>query len=61
MKKPKSFQKLQQKTMIHLKRQHKLSDAETDMYHYIEKSREFANILDELANKIITKWKLGDK
>lgn len=61
MKKPKSFQKLQQKTMIHLKRQHKLSDAETDMYHYIEKSRKFAAILDGIANKIITKWKLGDK
>ena len=59
MNKPKSFQKLQQKTMVHLNRQHKLDEAETDMLYYIEKSREFASILDKLANKIITKWKLS--
>lgn len=59
MKKPKSFQKLQQKTMVHLKRQHKLDEAETDMLYYIEKSREFAEVLDYIANKIITKWKLN--
>lgn len=61
MKKPKSFQKLQQKTMIHLQRHHELSADEVDMLHYIEKSREFANILDELAEKIINKWKLSKK
>lgn len=58
MKKPKSFQKLQQKTMIYLKRNIELSEAEVDMLHYIEKSREFAKALDELAEKIIKKWKL---
>ena len=61
MKKTKAFQKLQQKTMIHLKRKHKLDAAETEMLHYIEKSREFAAILDGIANKIITKYKLGDE
>ena len=45
--------------MIHLKRKHKLDAAETEMLKYIEKSREFAEVLDELANKIITKWKLN--
>ena len=46
--------------MIHLKRKHKLDAAETEMLHYIEKSRDFAAILDGIANKIITKYKLGD-
>lgn len=61
MKKPKSFQKLQQKTMIYLQRHNELSGAEVDMLSYIEKSREFAGILDELAEKIIKKWKLEEK
>lgn len=60
MEKTKAFQRLQQKTMIHLNRKHKLDAAETEMLHYIEKSREFADILDGIANKIITKYKLGD-
>ena len=60
MKKTKAFQKLQQKTMIHLSRNHKLDAAETEMLKYIEKSREFKEVLDELAEKIITKYKLGD-
>lgn len=46
--------------MIHLKRKHKLDAAETDMLYYIEKSREFKAVLDELAEKITTKYKLGD-
>jgi len=58
MKKPKSFQKLQQKTMVHLKRHHELSPDEVDMLHYIEESRKFAKVLDELAEKIINKWRL---
>ena len=58
--KTKAFQKLQQKTMIHLKRKVKLDAAETDMLKYIEKSREFAAILDKVAEKIINKYKLGD-
>lgn len=61
MKKTKAFQKLQQKTMIHLKRKHKLDAAETDMLYYIEKSREFKAVLDELAEKITTKYLLGDE
>ena len=60
MKKTKAFQRLQQKTMIHLKRKVKLDAAETDMLRYIGKSRKFAEVLDELAEKIITKYKLGD-
>ena len=58
MKKPKAFQRLQQKTMIHLQRHQELSSDETDMLLYIKKSREFASILDELAEKIINKWRL---
>ena len=46
--------------MIHLKRKVKLDAAETDMLRYIGKSRKFAEVLDELAEKIITKYKLGD-
>ena len=61
MEKTKAFQRLQQKTMIHLKRKHKLDAAETEMLHYIEKSREFKAVLDELAEKITTKYLLGDE
>lgn len=60
LKKTKAFQKLQQKTMIHLQRHHELPPEEVDMLHYIEKSREFNKTLDELADKIISKWKLND-
>lgn len=58
MKKPKSFQKLQQRTMIYLQRHHELTGAEVDMLNYIETSRAFAKALNELAEKIIKKWKL---
>lgn len=61
MKKTKAFQKLQQKTMIHLSRNHKLDAAETEMLKYIEKSREFSAILDGIAEKITTKYLLGDE
>lgn len=47
--------------MIHLKRKHSLDAAETEMLHYIEKSREFKEVLDELAEKMITKYLLGDE
>jgi len=60
MKKTKAFQKLQQKTMIHLQRHHELPPDEVDMLKYIEKSREFNKTLDELADKIISKWKLNN-
>lgn len=59
MKKTKAFQRLQQKTMVHLNRKVKLDAAETDMLRYIEKSREFAAVLDELAEKITTKYLLN--
>lgn len=59
LKKTKAFQKLQQKTIIHLQRHHELPPEEADMLRYIEKSRKFSNILDELADKIISKWKLS--
>lgn len=61
MEKTKAFQRLQQKTMIHLNRKHKLDAAETEMLHYIEKSRKFKEVLDELAEKITTKYLLGDE
>lgn len=57
-KKPKSFQRLQQKTMVHLQRNVKLSAEEVDMLNYINESRKFAGILDKLAEKIINKWNL---
>lgn len=47
--------------MIHLKRKHKLDAAENEMLYYIEKSREFKAVLDELAEKITTKYLLGDE
>ena len=47
--------------MIHLKRKVKLDAAETEMLHYIEKSRKFAAVLDELAENITTKYLLGDE
>ena len=58
MKKTKSFQRLQQKTMVHLQRNVKLSAEEVDMLDYINESRKFAGILDKLAEKIINKWNL---
>ena len=58
MKKTKSFQRLQQKTMVHLQRNVKLSSEEVDMLNYINESRKFAAILDKLAEKIINKWNL---
>ena len=58
MNKPKSFQRLQQKTLVHLQRHHELSADEVDMLQYIEESRKFAKVLDELAEKIINKWRL---
>lgn len=58
MKKTKSFQRLQQKTMVHLQRNVKLSAEEIDMLNYINESRKFAGILDKLAEKIINKWNL---
>ena len=58
-KKPKSFQRLQQKTMIHLQRNVKLSTEELDMLNYINESRKFAGILDDIAEKIINKWNLN--
>lgn len=57
-KKPKSFQRLQQKTMVHLQRNVKLSSEEVDMLNYINESRKFAGILDDIAEKIINKWNL---
>ena len=57
-KKPKSFQRLQQKTMVHLQRNAKLSAEEVDMLNYINESRKFAGILDDIAEKIINKWNL---
>lgn len=59
MKKTKSFQRLQQKTMVHLQRNVKLSAEEVDMLHYINESRKFAGILDKLARDIINKWNLN--
>lgn len=59
MKKTKSFQRLQQKTMVHLQRNVKLSAEEVDMLNYINESRKFAGILDKLARDIINKWKLN--
>lgn len=59
MKKPKSFQRLQQKTMVHLQRNVKLSAEEVDMLNYINESRKFAGILDKLARDIINKWNLN--
>ena len=47
--------------MIHLKRKHNLDAAETEMLHYIEKSREFKAVLDGLAEKISTKYLLGEE
>lgn len=58
-KKPKSFQRLQQKTMVHLQRNVKLSAEEVDMLNYINESRKFAGILDDIAEKIINKWNLN--
>lgn len=58
-KKPKSFQRLQQKTMVHLQRNVKLSTEEVDMLNYINESRKFAGILDDIAEKIINKWNLN--
>ena len=58
MKKTKSFQRLQQKTMVHLQRNVKLSAEEVDMLNYINESRKFAAILNKLAEKIINKWNL---
>ena len=58
-KKPKSFQRLQQKTMIHLQRNVKLSTEEVDMLNYINESRKFAGILDDIAEKIVNKWNLN--
>lgn len=58
-KKPKSFQRLQQKTMVHLQRNVKLSAEEVDMLNYINESRKFAGILDKLARDIINKWNLN--
>ena len=59
MKKTKSFQRLQQKTMVHLQRNVKLSAEEVDMLNYINESRKFAGILDKLAIDIINKWNLN--
>ena len=59
MKKTKSFQRLQQKTMVHLQRNVKLSAEEVDMLHYINESRKFAGILDKIAKDIINKWNLN--
>lgn len=59
MKKTKSFQRLQQKTMVHLQRNVKLSAEEVDMLKYINESRKFAGILDKLARDIINKWNLN--
>ena len=59
MKKTKSFQRLQQKTMVHLQRNVKLSAEEVDMLNYINESRKFAAILDDIAEKIINKWNLN--
>lgn len=59
MKKTKSFQRLQQKTMVHLQRNVKLSAEEVDMLNYINESRKFAAILDKLARDIINKWNLN--
>lgn len=59
MKKTKSFQRLQQKTMVHLQRNVKLSAEEVDMLNYINESRKFASILDKLARDIINKWNLN--
>ena len=59
MKKPKSFQRLQQKTMVHLQRNVKLSAEEVDMLNYINESRKFAGILDKIAKDIINKWNLN--
>lgn len=59
MKKTKSFQRLQQKTMVHLQRNVKLSAEEVDMLNYINESRKFAGILDKLARDIINKWNLN--
>lgn len=58
MKKTKSFQRLQQKTMVHLQRNVKLSAEEVDMLNYINESRKFAGILDKIAKDIINKWNL---
>ena len=58
MKKTKSFQRLQQKTMVHLQRNVKLSAEEVDMLNYINESRKFAGILDDIAEKITNKWNL---
>lgn len=59
MKKTKSFQRLQQKTMVHLQRNVKLSAEEVDMLNYINESRKFAGILDKLARDIINRWNLN--
>ena len=59
MKKTKSFQRLQQKTMVHLQRNVKLSAEEVDMLNYINESRKFAAILDKIARDIINKWNLN--
>lgn len=59
MKKTKSFQRLQQKTMVHLQRNVKLSAEEVDMLNYINESRKFAAILDKIAKDIINKWNLN--
>lgn len=59
MKKTKSFQRLQQKTMVHLQRNVKLSAEEVDMLNYINESRKFAGILDKIAIDIINKWNLN--
>ena len=59
MKKTKSFQRLQQKTMVHLQRNVKLSAEEVDMLNYINESRKFAGIRDKLARDIISKWNLN--
>ena len=59
MKKTKGFRDLHAKVLTYIKRGTKIENGKNkDMLAYIEKSRDFKAILDEMAEKIIQKWDL---